>query len=155
MTLSRQQQSKAVAYARALHEQSREGGRSFADLTQWRHAVKFSPEVVNILSSMQDENDADLVDKVYEEFKRMVDSDDSTVMVTVTTAVPLDDQLREKVIKQAEGLFNTSIYLVERVDPQILGGIVLEGRNERYDASVRTQLNNIRRTLSTSFMGDD
>jgi len=155
MTLSRKQQAKVEEYSRALLDASRSEGRAYRDLTQWRHAVKFSPEVMDTLTSMQEEDDVDLIEEVYAEFKRLVDSDDSIVSVTVTTAVPLDDELRQKVCEKAEDMFKASIYLVERVEPSILGGIILEAQGQRYDASVKTQLATVRRTLSNAFMGGD
>ena len=36
---------------------------------------------------------------------------------------------------------------------QIIGGIILDGGVDRYDASVRTQLSVVRQSLSSSFMG--
>ena len=48
---------------------------------------------------------------------------------------------------------NAPVYLVERVDPSILGGIILEQRGKRYDASVRAQLSNIRKQLADTFIG--
>ena len=36
-----------------------------------------------------------------------------------------------------------------------IGGIMLEVRGKRYDASVRAQLANIRKTLSSSFIGGE
>jgi len=47
------------------------------------------------------------------------------------------------------------VYLVEHVSPDILGGIVLEARGKRYDVSVRAQLANIRKTLTSTFIGGD
>ena len=41
---------------------------------------------------------------------------------------------------------------MERVDPQIIGGVVLEARGNRYDASVRAQLSNIRKQLSSVYI---
>lgn len=155
MSLSRKQQAKVEEYSRALLEASRAEGRAYADLTQWRHAVKFSREVMGTLTSMQEEDDVDLISEVYAEFKRLVDSDDSIVSVTVTTAVPLDDDLRQKVCDKAEEMFHASIYLVERVEPQILGGVIIEGKGQRFDASVKTQLSTVRRTLSNTFMGGE
>ena len=155
MTLSRKQQAKVEEYSRALLDASRQEGRAYSDLTQWRHAVKFSPEVMNTLTSMQEEDDVDLINEVYAEFKRLVDSDDSIVSVTVTTAVPLDADLRQKVCEKAEDMFHASIYLVERVEPSILGGIILEAQGQRFDASVKTQLSTVRRTLSNAFMGGE
>ena len=45
--------------------------------------------------------------------------------------------------------------LVERVEPEIVGGIILEARGQRFDASVKTQLATVRRTLSNAFMGGE
>lgn len=104
---------------------------------------------------MRTEDDLNLVGDVARTYKEILDSEDKTVSVTVTTAVPLDDDLREKVIAKAEKDLNAPVYLVERVDPSIIGGVVLEARGNRYDASVRAQLANIRKTLSSTFIGSD
>ena len=146
-------QDKIEQYARALIEAGRAEGRSDADLVQWRHAEKFSPEVLEVLGSMRQSDDLHLVDAVSKEYKEILDAGDDTVMVTVTTSVPMDDDLRAKVKAKAEKDLESPVYLVERVDPSILGGIILEQRGKRYDASVRAQLSNIRKSLSGTFIG--
>ena len=136
-------------------EAARSEGRANADLVQWQHARKFSPEVLETLAAMQREDDLDLVAQVAKQYKEYLDAEDKTVFVTVTTAVPLDDDLREKVRAKAEADLKAPVYLVERVDPSIIGGIMLEARGKRHDASVRAQLANIRKTLSSSFIGGE
>ena len=155
MTSKRAEAEKVEAYTRALMEAARSEGRANADLVQWQHARKFSPEVLETLAAMQREDDLDLVSQVAKQYKEYLDAEDKTVSVTVTTAVPLDDDLREKVIAKAEKDLNAPVYLVERVDPSIIGGVVLEARGNRYDVSVRAQLANIRKTLSSTFIGSD
>ena len=155
MTSKRAEAEKVEAYTRALMEAARSEGRANADLVQWQHARKFSPEVLETLAAMQREDDLDLVAQVAKQYKEYLDAEDKTVSVTVTTAVPMDDDLREKVIAKAEKDLNAPVYLVERVDPSIIGGVVLEARGNRYDASVRAQLANIRKTLSSTFIGSD
>ncbi len=155
MTSKRAEAEKVEAYTRALMEAARSEGRANADLVQWQHARKFSPEVLETLAAMQREDDLDLVSKVAKQYKEYLDAEDKTVSVTVTTAVPLDDDLREKVRAKAEADLKAPVYLVERVDPSIIGGIMLEARGKRYDASVRAQLANIRKTLSSSFIGGE
>ena len=146
---------KVEAYTRALMEAARAEGRANADLVQWQHARKFSPEVLETLAAMQREDDLDLVAQVAKHYKDLPDAQDVTVSVTVTTAVPMDDDLRAKVRAKAEKDLGLPVYLVERVDPSIIGGIMLEVRGKRYDASVRAQLANIRKTLSASFIGGE
>lgn len=155
MTSKRAEAEKVEAYTRALMEAARSEGRANADLVQWQHARKFSPEVLETLATMQREDDLDLVSQVAKQYKEYLDAEDKTVSVTVTTAVPLDDDLREKVRAKAEADLKAPVYLVERVDPSIIGGIMLEARGKRYDASVRAQLANIRKTLSSSFIGGE
>lgn len=155
MTSKRAEAEKVEAYTRALMEAARSEGRANADLVQWQHARKFSPEVLETLAAMQREDDLDLASQVAKQYKEYLDAEDKTVSVTVTTAVPLDDDLREKVRAKAEADLKAPVYLVERVDPSIIGGIMLEARGKRYDASVRAQLANIRKTLSSSFIGGE
>lgn len=155
MTSKRAEAEKVEAYTRALMEAARSEGRANADLVQWQHARKFSPEVLETLAAMQREDDLDFVAQVAKQYKEYLDAEDKTVSVTVTTAVPLDDDLREKVRAKAEADLKAPVYLVERVDPSIIGGIMLEARGKRHDASVRAQLANIRKTLSSSFIGGE
>lgn len=155
MTSKRAEAEKVEAYTRALMEAARSEGRANADLVQWQHARKFSPEVLETLAAMQREDDLDLVAQVAKQYKEYLDAEDKTVSVTVTTAVPLDDDLREKVRAKAEADLKAPVYLMERVDPSIIGGIMLEARGKRHDASVRAQLANIRKTLSSSFIGGE
>lgn len=155
MTSKRAEAEKVEAYTRALMEAARSEGRANADLVQWQHARKFSPEVLETLAAMQREDDLDLVAQVAKQYKEYLDAEDKTVSVTVTTAVPMDDVLREKVRAKAEADLKAPVYLVERVDPSIIGGIMLEARGKRHDASVRAQLANIRKTLSSSFIGGE
>lgn len=152
---SKNDEEKVEAYTRALLEAARSEGRANADLVQWQHAVKFTPEVLETLTAMREDNDLDLVKDVAHQYKTLVDQDDKTVSVTVTTAVPMDDKLRGEVRAKMEKDLKAPIYLVERVDPSIIGGIVIEERGNRYDASVKAQLVNIRKKLSTSFLGGE
>jgi len=155
MTTKASDAQRAEEYARALIQAGRAEGRSNADLVQWLHAGKFSPEVLEALGAMREAGDLGLINEVSRQYKEILDTEDETVSVTITTAVPLDDDLRKKVIAKAESDLSAPVYLVERVDPHILGGVILEQRGKRYDASVRTQLANIRRKLGASFIGVD
>ena len=156
MAINSKETEKVEAYTRALMEAARSEGRENADLVQWKHAQKFSLEVLETLAAMQRGGDLDLIDKVFEEYKALLDTEDDTVSVTITTAVPMDDNLREKVREKTSTDLKAPVFLVERVDPSIIGGVVVEARGKRYDASIRAQLTNIRQSLSTgNIMGGE
>ena len=88
MTTKRSDQEKSEKYARALIDAARQEGRANKDLVQWNHALKFSPEVLETLAAMRTEDDLNLVGDVARTYKEILDSEDKTVSVTVTTAVP-------------------------------------------------------------------
>lgn len=146
---------KIEAYARSLLDAAQGEGRAPLDVQQLRHAVKFSPEVLEVLARMKDEHDLPLLEQVYGDLKTLLDEEDETVTVDVTTAVRMDAELRRKVRDKCTEDFGGPVFLVEHVEPKILGGIIIEARGHRRDASIRAQLINIRKTLSSSFMGGD
>ncbi len=146
---------KAEEYARALLDAASSEGRQNDDLVQWRHAGKFSREVFEVIHAMCNAGDLNLVKLVESMYKHLLDTRDSTVFVTVTTAVPMDDNLREKVRAHMEKQVNSSVFLVERVDKNIIGGIIVESQGNRYDASVRSQLARIRKELSQAYQGKE
>jgi len=146
---------KIEEYARSLLDAAQGEGRAPLDVQQLRHAVKFSPEVLEVLARMKDEHDLPLLEQVYGDLKTLLDEEDETVTVDVTTAVRMDAELRRKVRDKCTKDFGAPVFLVEHIEPKILGGIIIEVRGHRRDASIRAQLINIRKTLSSSFMGGD
>lgn len=66
-------------------------------------------------------------------------------LVKVTTALPMDQVLREKAMKVAKGLTSHDIEFHEAVDPDIIGGFVLDLGDLRYDASIKSKLLSMRK----------
>ncbi len=70
--------------------------------------------------------------------------------VTAITATPLSDELREKLIKKLEKEWDKKIELTEKVDPSVLGGMILRTDNSQTDASVRTKLEQLRVQIASN-----
>lgn len=65
--------------------------------------------------------------------------------VHLTTAVPLRQDIRDKIFgKVAASLPNNQVEMVEKVNPEILGGFVLEMDDKLFDASIRNDLNEVK-----------
>ena len=109
MTGKRIEQKKVEAYTRARLEAAKSEGRAARDLEQVKHVLKFSPEVLETITAMQGEDDFDLLDKVYSEYKGLLDKSDDTVSVDVTTAVPMDDEMRERVREKCRKDFDAPV----------------------------------------------
>lgn len=68
--------------------------------------------------------------------------------VTVTSAVPLTDSQRAKMVELVENKFQLSArHLLEEVDPSIIGGFVLKANNQIIDTSIQNQLQQLKTKL--------
>lgn len=61
----------------------------------------------------------------------------------LTTAVPVSPQTEERMRKMVESKTQGTVEFKTEVDPEIIGGFVLEYDTYRMDASVKTKLSNI------------
>ncbi len=68
--------------------------------------------------------------------------------VTVTSAVDLDSQLVEGIGRKIEEQTGQRVELSSRVNPDVLGGIVLQVGNMVLDASVRNRLEQLRKSVA-------
>lgn len=68
--------------------------------------------------------------------------------VTLTTAQPVNDNVRKKVSALVADVFKTKVNLDEQVEPDIIGGFILKVNDNYIDASVRNKLRKVRKSLS-------
>jgi F-type H+-transporting ATPase subunit delta len=111
--------------------------------------VKLSPTTRNFVSLLADHRRLDHLVGIAGEFARILDHSLQRVRATVTSAVPLADAQRQALIAAFERKLGRTVLAESRVDPQLLGGIVVDVEGTVYDGSVRTQL----RTLATRIAG--
>lgn len=71
------------------------------------------------------------------------------IIAEVASAVALSDDARKKVTALAtEKHPGKTIELIERVDPSLIGGVIIRIGDEQYDGSVSRRLNDLRREFS-------
>ena len=68
--------------------------------------------------------------------------------VSVTTAFPLTDSLRDQIMAQVANVHKGDVDLTEIVDPEILGGYMLKMGDQMIDASVKRHLRTLGRELT-------
>ena len=90
------------------------------------------------------------VDAIAEEFQRLADEAAGRVRATVTTAVELSSDDRDRVAAELSRRLGKEIHLDVLVDPGILGGLKLQYGDRLVDASVATRLQQLRRRLAAS-----
>jgi ATP synthase F1 delta subunit len=68
--------------------------------------------------------------------------------VEAVTAIPLPDDLRERIVERLQAKTNATVELTESVDPDVVGGLVLRVGEVVVDGSVRNRIEELRRELS-------
>ncbi len=70
--------------------------------------------------------------------------------VAITSAVELDEETVETIGKRIEEQTGRHVELESRVDPEVLGGLVLRVGNMVMDASVRNRLERLRKQVASA-----
>jgi F-type H+-transporting ATPase subunit delta len=86
--------------------------------------------------------------RIRSEFDRMWRRENRLLPVSVTSAVELDTELVEGIGKRIEEQTGQRVDLSSRVDPDVLGGLVLQVGNMVLDASVRNRLERLRKQVA-------
>jgi F-type H+-transporting ATPase subunit delta len=105
--------------------------------------------VRNFLLLLAEKNRAGEIEEIAREFDRLVAQAEGILDVELTTAVELSDEEARGVIDQIEKASGRKVEATQRVDPDLIGGLVLQAGSLRLDASVRGRLDRLRQELTT------
>lgn len=108
-----------------------------------------------VLAVMAERGQADLLPRVFDAYRELLGDKLGICVVDVTTAVPLDDGLRQLITEKAEADLGWRAVLRERIDASILGGIIMDVDGNYIDASMISQLNRARNVLKDTTDGGE
>jgi F-type H+-transporting ATPase subunit delta len=103
----------------------------------------------NFLLVLVDKGRASQLEEIAREFERLVAEYEGVVHAELTTAVELSDDEADELLQQFERASGRRVEASRSVDPELIGGIVLQVGSHRLDASVRGRLERLRRELAT------
>jgi F-type H+-transporting ATPase subunit delta len=89
----------------------------------------------------------DLFGTILREAKSMWDRRQGRVVVTVRTAVPLAADQMESLQSRLARFLSATPIIQAMTEPELIGGLVIEVGDNRYDASVKNRLQQIRQRL--------
>jgi F-type H+-transporting ATPase subunit delta len=104
---------------------------------------------VRFLELLAERNRLPAVFRMRRSFDRLWAREQRVLAVTVTSAIELDQDTVDNIGKQIEGQTDQTVKLEARVDPEILGGMVLRVGNMVLDASVRNRLEKLRQNVAS------
>ena len=88
------------------------------------------------------------VDEVHDEFERLIAAEERVLELELITAVELSDEGAEEIVQQIEEASGRRVAAARSVDPDLIGGIIVQAASRRLDASVRGRLNQLREELT-------
>lgn len=101
---------------------------------------KITDLVVDTLQVMRRKGRLALLPALAESYRREHQAKKGILDVSVVSAVPLSADLRQRLIQAIDRHTARKSHLIETVDPEILGGLVVKVGDEKIDASVAREL---------------
>jgi F-type H+-transporting ATPase subunit delta len=106
------------------------------------------PAFENFLEALIERHRMPVIFRIKARFEELWDDEKQLLPVEVTSSVELDkatvDSIGERIGEQT----GRTVELSSKVDPEILGGIVLRVGNSILDASIRNRLNQLRKQVA-------
>jgi len=108
------------------------------------HASHLFRGLVSVLAA---NNRLDLLRYVAAAYNQILDQRAGRVPVKITAAVPLNDEQKQSLVKHLRNILRQEPVLNVRVEPDLLGGLVVQVGDTVIDTSVRARLQSLRTLL--------
>src|SRR3954453_6998687 len=104
--------------------------------------------MVNFLKLLAEPHRMPVLFRIRRDFDESWAEEKKLLPVSVTSAVELDDKLVKEIGKRIEEQTGRDVDLASKVDPYVLGGLVVRVGNMVLDASVRNRLEQLRKQVA-------
>ena len=105
------------------------------------------PLFTNFLQVTAEKGRAGEIEEMAKEFEQLMAAEERRLTVELTTARELSDSEAETILGEIEKAAGRKVDATRKVDPGLVGGIVLQAGSLRVDASVRGRLERLRHEL--------
>ena len=105
--------------------------------------------VLNFLKILAEKGRTNYFFEMASYFKKLYNKENNIKEAVAVTAIPLNDNLKTKLINKLQEITGKRIVMTNEVDPSILGGIVLKMEDDQLDGSVKGRLDKLKSALSS------
>lgn len=106
--------------------------------------------VKNLIKILCEKRNVRIFKECAQRYEKLYNKKNGIEKITVITATPLTENMREKLLNKLSESGEKKIILEEKVDKSILGGIIVRTENSQTDASVRARLEAVKAQLVSS-----
>jgi F-type H+-transporting ATPase subunit delta len=114
---------------------------------QLAEALQLDPAPANLVALLADRNRLGYLAGIIDTFRELADAHLGRVRAKVTSAAPLEPAAAQAIADGLSTATRRQVILDRAVDPELLGGVVAQVGSVVYDGSLRSQLEDLRRTL--------
>jgi F-type H+-transporting ATPase subunit delta len=91
------------------------------------------------------------LEEICDEFIKQYKDKMNIITATVTSAVKLDEAIRNNIIELLKKRYAAQIEIIEKIDPKLIGGFILKVGDKEADMSILRQLNQLRKDFNQSY----
>jgi F-type H+-transporting ATPase subunit delta len=106
-----------------------------------------SPLALNLVLLLITRTHAGVTKEIADEYKLLLDKYRGIVTAEVTTAVPLEEKDKQKLVEKLGALTGAKVEIETRVAPEILGGVIARVGGKLLDGSTRSKLAALKKEL--------
>ncbi|MBQ7655000.1 MAG: ATP synthase F1 subunit delta [Clostridia bacterium] len=104
--------------------------------------------VLNFLKLLVERGAAHAFAECADAYEAAYNREHGVVEAEVTTAQPLNEDQRKKLIARLESMTGREVTVREKIDPAVLGGVLLQMDGKRYDNTVLHRLKAIKQAMA-------
>jgi F-type H+-transporting ATPase subunit delta len=113
-----------------------------------RVLVDADENFVNFVSLLIENHRMPVIFRIRQDYERLWEEENRLLPVEITSAIALDQATTENLGRTIGERAGRTVELAARVDPAILGGLVVRVGNSILDASIRNRLEQLRRQVA-------
>jgi len=108
------------------------------------------PDVLKLVSELINKGRLTVLDDISYEYQRLLDTHhgiEGTETAEITTAIPLDDEYVLDISKRLTEMAGKPVVVTTKVEPNLIGGIVIKVGDKVIDGSIKSKLAVLKREL--------
>ena len=112
-----------------------------------------NPEALKLVSLLVTKGRLAMINDIADEYQRLLDNYrgiEGAEVAEVTTAIPLDDEDRLRLAQRITEIVGKAVVLEPKVDPSVIGGIIIRVGDKLIDGSIRSKLMALKKDLSAA-----
>ena len=108
---------------------------------------KISELTGNLLCVLTEKGRVNCFAGIVKYFRELYNDKFKLAEITVTTSAKLSEEMKSKITEKMSKIIGKTVTINERIDPSIIGGIIVDHGSRRYDGSVKARLNDLSKEL--------